>query len=79
MNCLLCGLEIKEQISFNLSETKLSRSSNKNPSGNFECPKCNIGFHVMSYQLWQPEKSLILKNGKWKTEEKWRLENFEFQ
>jgi len=75
MNCLLCGLEIKEEISSNVSETKLARSCN--PSGNFECPKCNIGFYVMSYQLWKPEKSLILKSGKWKTGDKWKLEHFQ--
>jgi len=63
MNCLQCGLEMKMKIFDNSSETKTTRSTYlENRTGDYECKKCEIGFHVMMYNIWKVEKNLILAN-----------------
>jgi len=67
MNCLQCGLEMKMEISPNVSVK----------SANYYCYPCDIVFHVIMSRIYHTKNNLILHKSKWKTEEKWRLENFE--
>jgi len=60
MNCLQCGLEMKAEIFKNVStfEGKKVREMN------YICKNCDIGFHVMMYNIYHVENNLVLnKNG----------------
>ena len=57
MNCLQCGLEMKMEISSNISETKNTRSCN------YYCYSCDIGFHVIMFNIYHVENNLILIRG----------------
>lgn len=49
MNCLQCGTEMKMEIFDKDSKT-----------ANYECKKCDIGFHVLMYHLYHIENNLVL-------------------
>jgi len=51
MNCLQCGVEMKMEI-FN----------KKTKTADYECKKCDLGFHVMMYHLYHVENNLILNH-----------------
>jgi len=49
LNCLQCGSDMKMEIFDKVSKT-----------ANYECKKCDIGFHVMMYHLYHVENNLKL-------------------
>jgi len=49
MNCLQCGSEMRLKISNSISRV-----------GDYECKKCNIGYHVMMYGLYDVKNNLVL-------------------
>jgi len=65
MNCLQCGSEMEIEIFDYSSEIKTTRSIYlSNRTGNYECKKCDVGYHVMMYNIWDESKNIILnKNG----------------
>jgi len=74
MDCLQCGLEMKMEISTNVSDYK---NGNHNMSANYYCYPCDMVFHVMMSRIYHVKNNLILNKGKWKTEDKWKLESFQ--
>jgi len=54
MNCLQCGSEMKMKISDYNSETKKERSAD------YLCYKCDIGFHVIMFNIFHIENVLVL-------------------
>lgn len=56
MNCLQCGLEMKAEIFKDVSWFV----GKKVREMNYECKKCDIGFHVMMYNLWHVKNNLKL-------------------
>jgi len=76
MNCLQCGKEMKLEISNIISEGKLKNG--RNPmTGDYYCYACDVVFHVIMSHIYHVKNSLILKDGKWKTGDKWKLESFQ--
>lgn len=64
MNCLQCGFDMKMEISSNSSETKSTKSTYlSNRSGNYICPKCDVGYHVTMYNIWELGNNLVLIKG----------------
>jgi len=63
LNCLQCGNDMKMEISSISSETKTTRSTYlENRTANYICKNCDVGFHVMMFNIWNIKKNLILKN-----------------